>query len=426
MSTSRRIFIWIVCLALIVGGGIGLARRLARTAAQPAIVATKKPIERPTLSAPTPSTFDRVDIGSSIGTWSFTDQQRRQLEAAIATGNPFEWKPLMAELLNDNYKLEEAIAVLSGFLNHSAWEVRVAAARLLLELGSTAGVPVLNAALHAAAIGELSVDFAEASAGSLHRFRQAIDPKDLYQCYARFRTLDLLIVATMQQVPEMRDLVREWRVTNQSAHDKDWMAAYLDMRDAESIARYERRISSNDPRSRLLGHWALYRALGRPEHLDYVISSARQIAGLEPRKEENQPWTGTMTLVFEFLSITIDPKTTKALEEIADIAAKHPNGSYCFSLSFAPLYYLHKDNAFVNRRVMEFLRGEYRGPGVDRQFMLVIAAERRTPEIDALARAFNALAYEYALSTARRRPVEGWGMSMTHVPVTVAPPLDMR
>jgi hypothetical protein len=115
---------------------------------------------------------------------------------------------------------------------------------------------------------------------------------------------------------------------------------------------------------------------------------------------------------------------TKVLEEIADHVAVHSDGgSALFSRAFTALFYLHKDDAFVNQRVMEFLRGQYRGPGVDRELLLSIAAVRRTPEIDAAALAFNPMAWEYALNRVEGRRPESWGGSISYVPITLVPPL---
>lgn len=331
---------------------------------------------------------------------------------------------MLGQLLNQHYRRDAAIAALVPLLDYPDVEVKRMAASELLELGSYAGVPMLQALLHVAATGELSAEFAEYSADTLHRYRQTIDPNDLYQAYTRFKTPGLIEVATMQQVPEMRDVVLKWRANKQGDYDMDWMAAYLGMKDPEAIERYQGLLVANDPRAQLLAHWALYRALGRQVDLDFLVFTARQFAGIEPLAEANQFVAGARTRVFDLLAITIEPQVTKALEEIVDHVAKSPTGnSVDFMAAFGALFYLHKDFTFVDRRVLEFLNGQYPGQGVDRTLMFNLAAYRRTPEIDAAARAFNALAYDYALTRVEGRPIESWWGNLAHVPLSVAPPL---
>lgn len=217
----------------------------------------------------------------------------------LATGDPPRWKPVLGELLNPHYKREEAVVVLTRLLDNPDWDVRVTASWMLLELGSYAGVPVLQAALRAAAAGELPVDFAEEAAEKLHRFRQPIDPDDLYLAYERFKTGSLMEIAVMQQVPQMYDLVRQKRANRELGYDTEWMAANLGMKDPESIEQYKKLLNAY-PQAQVLGHWALYRALGQPADLDYVISTARQFARMEPLEEKHRGSTGPHSLAFDF------------------------------------------------------------------------------------------------------------------------------
>lgn len=426
MTISRRfsaiaVVAVIACVAILIkrepassSRGIDNARSQKQPAANEASATAAKQV-------PIPSTS-----GDPLSSWTWGESRQRQLEAMLATHDPAKWKPVLGDLLNPHFKRVDAIAVLERLLDYPDPNVRMTAAAQLLELGSYLGVPVLQAVLRLAARGELSGEFAEYAGDSLHRYRQIIDPQDLYQAYTRFKSPFLAELATMQQVPQMRDLVLQWRETNQSGYDKDRMAAYLGMKDADSITRYQRMVSSNDVRSQLLGHWALFQALGQQSSLDKIVSTARQVAGVEPTSEEDRPLKRSREIVFDFLAITVDPRTTKTLEEIADFVAVQSGGdSHIFSRAFGALFYLHKDDAFVNKRVLEYLLGKYGGPGVDRGLMMRIAAARRTPTMDAAAQAHNAMAYEYALHSVTDRPVESWGADLRRVPITVIPPLPV-
>ncbi|HWA27752.1 MAG TPA: hypothetical protein VG734_19000 [Lacunisphaera sp.] len=87
------------------------------------------------------------------------------------------------------------------------------------------------------------------------------------------------------------------------------------------------------------------------------------------------------------------------------------------------LFYIHKDDAFVDRMAREFLQGKHRGPGVDRHILVTIAVFRNTPEFDAAVMAFNPMSYEYALNEVQGSSVEKWGAQLAHVPVSIVPPL---
>ncbi len=429
MIIKRRILL-VMVLVVILGAWVWL--KFGRAPSQPGLAGAsiQKPGGHvgpvvPTVPATIPASGSPL---GNLSTWSLKEWNHKRLDELIATGDPLKWKPSLGELLNQHYKREEAIAIFARLLENPDWDVRVTASWLLLELGSYAGVPVLQAALHAASAGELPVDFAEQAAETLHRFRQIIDPHDLFQAYQRFQTSDLLTVATMQQVPEMYDLVRRKRANRELGYDTEWIAAYLGMKDAESVEQYKNLLNAY-PEAQLLGHWALYQALRQPADLDYVISTARQFAGMEPREEKNNYSGGTRPLAFDFLAITVEPRVTKALEEIVDFIAQSPNGnSVDFRRAFGALFYIHKDDAFVNQRALEYLRKQYRGPGVDGDLLMDIAASRRTPEIDSVAMVFGpmALSYEYSLNRVEGRPPEKWGANLIHVPVSVVPPLSAK
>src|SRR5205085_10834296 len=107
---------------------------------------------------------------------AITERDRARVTAVVASGDPYRWKPVLGEYLNPRFDRSAVIDLLTPLLRHSDREVRVTAARLLLELGSYGGVAALQEALKAAAAGAASVDLAEAAAETLHRYRQAIDP----------------------------------------------------------------------------------------------------------------------------------------------------------------------------------------------------------------------------------------------------------
>jgi hypothetical protein len=425
MSKSRRMLFLVAAVATIVCTAVWMARRTGSPARSTAVVPSPQ-------NASTKAAAVSIPIAPSLpptshaglSTWSWDERRQAYLDNMLATRDPRKWRTAIGSLNNQHFKREEVIAVLTRLLDYPDPDVRMAVGDQLLQLGSYAGVPALQAILRLAARGELSAELADSASYTLHRYRQIIDPKDLYEAYQRFKTPTIIEIATLQQVPEMRDVILEWRETQQGYYDMDWMAAQFGMKDPDSIARYRWLTKGNDVRAEILGHWALYRALGQQSDLDYVISTARQVAGMEPTAEEKRHQRGSRQVAFNYLAATIEPRVTKVLEEIADHVAVHSDGgSALFSRAFTALFYLHKDDAFVNQRVMEFLRGQYRGPGVDRELLLSIAAVRRTPEIDAAALAFNPMAWEYALNRVEGRRPESWGGSISYEPITLVPPL---
>jgi hypothetical protein len=348
--------------------------------------------------------------------------QMSSILGAIASGDPLVWEPAVHQLSSLNYDRLDEIAALTELLNSPNREVRVRAAGILFELGSAAGRGVMNETLAAAARGEAVTWMAVVtSAQTLQDYRQPMDGDALWAVYQRLQAPELLEVATMQQLPQVRELVLERRRNRQLGYETEYMAAYLGMKDGESLARYQQLLSAY-PKVQVLGHWALYQATGEPQHLDFVVSTLRQAIGMDPLPKDEMVQTVTKHLAFKLLQITMDERGKAALRAIADYSAQTSKKSVDFSSAFGALLYLHHDYAFVDQRIMEYLRGGYGGPHIG-GFMMDLAAARATPEIEAAAKALNYTAYEYAFSLRKGRPLEAIWPNLGHIPVSVAPPL---
>lgn len=353
-----------------------------------------------------------------------SDQMRAHLRQALKSGDPLVWEPAIRELASLKYNREQGIRELIGLLDHGNWDVKVRASQLLLELGSAVGRGILNGALVAAARGE-DVPWAAivTAATTLQQYRQPIDGDALWAAYQRRKAPELLEIATMQQLPQVRELVEQMRRNRELGYDTEYLAAYLGMKDSESIVSFQRLLTAY-PKAELLGHWGLFRATSEPQHLEYVIATARQALGMDPLAGRSAPTSDVKHLAFDFLEVTLDTRATQALRDIADYTAHRSNGgSMDFGRAFGALFYLHKDYSFVDERVLAFLNRSYTGPGVDRGLMMQIAATRRTPEMEAAAKVFNPAAYEYAFVQLHERPVESWWPNLRRVPVSVAPPV---
>ena len=329
----------------------------------------------------------------------------------------------MGELLNPKYDREEAIDILVSFLDHADWSVRFQAAQLLSSLGSKLGFPVLRAAITARARGEdIPDEIVVHSAQTLHQFRAAIDKRDLFAAYRRSQSTGLLPLLVWQQVPEVADMVRQKRAASELGLTTEWMAAYLKMSDNDSIHNYEALLHSY-PSAQLMANWALYRSTGDKGYLSYVVRVASEGVGLVPKTTRSDPLVTADAI--HYLQITVSPESTQALRVIADYAATKVGDSINFDRAFAALFYLHKDDAYVDQRVLGSFQGKYSGPSVDMALMMQIAATRNTAELNAAAKAFKSEAYDREFTQLKGRPVESWISGyIGNIPVDVAPPLE--
>ncbi|MGH7957176.1 MAG: hypothetical protein ACREH8_09200 [Opitutaceae bacterium] len=353
--------------------------------------------------------------------WPVDANVRARIDRALASGDLLEWMPALSDVMSPIYQRGEVIALLTDILKYPNWEVRARAADLLLQLGSYAGVPVLKALLREAAGGAALTELAVATAATrLHLYRQPIDHQALMQAYQRYKMSELLNVAVMQQVPELAALARERWAGNLQGYEATRIAAFAGLKDRDAIEHYRWGLTA-EPRIQLISQWALFQATGDETYLDQVIAAARQTAGIDPKTESS--WRLMKGEAFDLLKISMVPKARLALQEISDLARTKTGDEDAFARSFTALFYLHRDYAFVDQRLMQFFRGEFQGSGIDRGLMMRIAADRRTPELEAAARQFNSGAYDREFIQERNRPVEQW-VNLSNVPVSVAPPLS--
>ncbi len=348
--------------------------------------------------------------------WPIDAKFRARIDQTLATGDLLQWMPAVGELLDPLYDRDQAIAVLTDLLKYPNWVVRTRVADLLLQLGSSAGVPDLQAALRAGADGAAISELAVVTAATrLHLYRYPIDSATLMRAYQLHKMPELLRVAVMQQVPELGAMARDRWATNQQGYEATWIAAFGGLKDAEAIERYRWGLKA-EPRTQLISQWALYQATGNEAYLDQIIATARQTAGFEAKTETS--WRLLKGEVFDLLKLAPVPRAQHALREIADQSATKTGDEDTFSRSFTALFYLHRDFTFVDQRVMRFFRGEFQGSGIDRGLMMRIAAARRTPDLEAAARRFNPGAYEREFIQQRDRPVEQW-VNLSNVPVSL-------
>lgn len=420
MTTSRKLMLAVA--ALLVVAAMLFLRPPA--VSPPPSVQIAPPAATPATAPAVPVAVRRelAEVSSAARErgWPVEANVRARIERALATGDPLAWNPAIADLMSPVYARDEVITVLTDLLQYPGWEVRTRAADLLLQLGSPAGVPVLQAALRAGADGATVSELALATAATrLHLYRHPIDPTTLMRSYERHKTAELLRVAVMQQVPELGAMARERWATNQQGYEATWIAAFAGLKDADAIEHYRWGLKA-EPRTWLISQWALYQATGDEAHLDQIIAATRQTAGLDAKTDRS--WQLSKGETFDLLKLAITPRARQALRDISDQSATKTGDEDMFARSFTALFYLHRDYAFVDERLLQFFRGEFQGAGIDRSLMMRIAAARRTPDLERAAQQFNLGAYEREFIQQRDRPIEQW-VNLSNVPVRLAPPL---
>ena len=338
--------------------------------------------------------------------WHDVNEARNRLNQALASNDYKIWEPVIGELVNPNYRREEAIAVLSELLEHRDWRVRIRAAQELHELGSNAGLPTLRLALQSASGGaDIPSIMVLTAVRTLQRAGETIDPQDLKAVYQKYQSDELIKIAAQQGAPWTADIVRQKRATNAMIVPTELLAAYLGMNDAESIQRFNLLLSIN-AESKVLGNWALYRATGDVAPLQYLVDVVRSFNGLSGPIVDITGDAGSMAI--HLLSITQHPLVEKTLEEIMDHQVGKEGGlGISFSGALASLYFVQKDYDFIDQRLSNFMRGNYPASGAGSGLLWDIASSRRTPEIEELALARNPGEYDLRFIRMRGRPLIG-------------------
>lgn len=407
---NQKIVIVSASLALLIGAGLYWVIP-AKKIEQTTTVDTRDIEQRagsPDSFAPAKPPSVQLELSERTAklTWRDTEAIRRRLKLAVATKDAKNWEPAFGELLNPNYRKDEAIAVLREYLGDSNREVRIRAAQELYELGSSEGLPTLKLALNPNSMdGDLSAMYVLIAARTLQRAGESIEPEGLSAAYQKYQSVELLKIAAQEGQLWSADVIRQKRVANEMIVPTELLAAYLGMNDAESIQRYNVLLTIN-AESKVLGHWALYRATGDTAHLQYVIDVVRKLSGLSSADVDVSGEAGSMAI--PLLSITPDPMVTRNLEEIMDYKAGNEVGrGMNFGGALAALYFVQKDYGFVDQKVRAYFNGNYPVAGGDDELLWQIAEARRTPEIEQLAFVKNPGEYDLRFIRLHGRPIKG-------------------
>lgn len=348
---------------------------------------------------------------------------KRALDAAIATGDPYKWQPLLSQLRHFNIPREKSIALLLPYLNHHDPYVRMMAAQHLFSLGSRAGGPVLIAFLREAAAGvSTGVDLVNAAV-VLHQYRYPVAADLIYAAYQKTSNVGLLMYAQLLgselAIPETRQRLKSHGVLGGGLT----MAGFMRLNDPDSMKIYEATFGSEEAWKREKAAATLYRVTGEKRYLDYLIGVAEAAVGLRPRDAylDSNSFNGTDAMIC--LQQATVPQATDALRRIEAAARKNRHGVEA-NRALVGLYYFHRDYDYVDTLIMaQFTANLPEGMLIGSIWDL--AAARRTPEIEAAAKAYNREAYEREFLRKAGRPVESWVFTYmpSDIPWYIRPPL---
>ncbi len=347
---------------------------------------------------------------------------KRKLDAAVATGDEAKWRPIMGEARHFNVPREKGIALLRQYLDYPDAQVRAAAAAYLFELGSREGGPVLVALLKDAAAGKpAAVDLA-LIAGVLHQYRYPVDADIIYAAYQKSPSSSLLmyvqLLGSPLAIPESEQRLKKLGMLDGAL----MMAGLMRLNDPESMAIYEANFKSSNATRREQASWALYRVTGDQKYLDYLVEVAEEKVRLRPRSDKSGADAGPVA--FMALQQSVVPQATEALRRI-EAKARTTGLSVEASRALLGLFYFHHDYEYVDRLIMAQFTGTLPKDGLLIGSIWDLAAARRTPEIEAAAKAYNREAYEREFIRKEGRPVESWIFQYIapYIPADVRPPL---
>ncbi len=347
------------------------------------------------------------------------DFNKSALDSAVATGDPYKWRPLMMQALHYNLPREKGIALLQTYLSHPDAQVRAAAAQYLFKLGSRAGGPVLVAFLNDAAGGRrVDVDLVNGAA-VLHQYRYPIDADLVYAAYQKNRSSRLLMYAQLLgselAIPETRARLKSHGFMDGGI----MMAGIMRLNDPDSLAIYELNFKSDNAERREAAAAALYRVTGKAEYLDYLIAIAEAKVDLRPRSGS----TIDGSQAIRVLQQLVVPETTQALMRIESAARKNRHEVEA-NRALLGLYYFHRAYDYVDSLIIAQFTGKL-PEGLLIGSIWDLARARGKPEIEAAAKAYNREAYEREFLRKAGRPVESWIFQYipSEIPSYVRPPL---
>jgi len=246
--------------------------------------------------------------------------------------------------------------------------------------------------LRSAANGRtVSSETLQIAIGTLHLFRESMDPAILAAAYDKTQDPVLLRLLSQEDVPAAQWIVTDKFKAGGYTPGFESDAGMLALNDPTMIALLKKSAENPDMNVRLGANWALYRATSNQAYLDFVISVANEGAGLGPKTGSLSPWTGLDAL--QYLEVIDSPVAARALRDIADAGKKAPN-SEMFAGAFASLFFVQRDYDYVDQTLLSFMHGELDGHNIDGNMMFEIAAARNTPELAAAAQARSQDAYE--------------------------------
>lgn len=423
-----------ICLAilslLIIGGGYFLIRS-TQPKAKPASTAGQSPAQPPSLNTATQTNSNdkqpEEPLTAAKKHWRvdppnlYWDKiSKSEVDRDLASKDPHVRARALGDLLNTRFKRAEVIAMLRNYLDYPEPEIRFQAARLLFILGSDAGRDVMVSMLQAGARGESIPEHMVAGAAQiLHQYRQPFDSQLLVDAYAKTKFSLLKSIMVLEQLPEAKNMVADALGKNTYLESNAIYAGILRMDDAATLTKLRLMLDLTRPNNRLTAHWALSQITGSEADLDYVIELAKQRAGLLPKTPAYDQSLGLDAV--RLLSNTVSPHATNALKEISEHAVE-TGDNMVFDMALASLYYVQKDYAYVDQKIVELMNADKNKP--DFSTVWKIAAERRTPQLELLAIERNPGAYKQHFILEEGRPVEYWIYQyLSNIPADVLPPV---
>lgn len=338
--------------------------------------------------------------------WEAERSSTRRIEAALRTTSVAEdRKRLLGEMRNRHYARDEAIALLTAYLNDPDAGVRVYAAELLYEMGSAAGREALLHVMRSAVDPSApNLSAAVSAAKVLNRFRELIPRHLLIELYDKRGHPGLLGVMAMQGDPAYARFILEIGEEPSNVIGAVHKLGVLGAPEGYSFAKqvFE---STHNERAKVAAAWAMFRTAGDHNALDYVI----RIAGGEPRDLNGYKGTGDLQAIHDAMRLVYITKDAAVRQLLRDSVAS-PYTSISSS-SLVSLFYIQEDYGFVD----DYLRRYFSDPAIkadssiDGNLAWRIAVARNNPSLTALARESNSTGYQYHFVEMNGRSVvEAW------------------
>lgn len=333
-----------------------------------------------------------------------------RVDAAYRRGkDEKERRQALSDLQDRRFPRAEAIRLLQAALADADLKVRLYAAELLYQLGSTAGREVLLTALHSITTGSLTAPAELLQAAEiLNRYQEIIPPEFLLRLHELTGAPALIRIMAAQGDRAYDPLLLSAAERNPAGNVFNLGLAGTP--GGLDVARQLFETAKND-RAKVSAAWTIYQLTSDRTALDFVMAVGEQ--KLTEKDGDRYLVADAVQEALRGLYLIKDTAVQGLLRQLIQLEdAAAANGA------LASLFYVQEDFDHVDKVVRDYLVSPTNFPQFDPTLIGRIAAVRNSAEISQLAAGTNRAFREHYLVPMQGLPPSSWiRLYLADVPV---------